>query len=133
MIPQPSKELLAKGKYGAALLLHDDPSILWHVWLERVPIRVGPYSKPVSFFLLNRGIRQSRSQAMKNEGEYNLDLACRLVKELKGEPVLQPLRKLSSVGDEASRKEAREVLERFGVSEKSGFIVLHPGTGGSAT
>lgn len=127
------KALLAKGNYGAALLLHDDPSILWLVKRAGVPLRVGPYSKPVSFVLLNRGIRQSRSQGVKNEGEYNLDLAARLVRELKGESTAAMPPKVELPGDEKSRREARDVLDRIGVSEGSGFMVLHPGTGGSAT
>ena len=76
------KRILSLGKYRAALLLHDDPAVLWRVWLAGVPIRVGPYSKPASLLWLNRGIRQSRSRAEKNEGEYNFDLALRLTREL---------------------------------------------------
>jgi ADP-heptose:LPS heptosyltransferase len=45
---------------------------------SRAKWKIGPYSKFSSFFTFNKGVRQSRSESIKNEAEYNLDLIRKL-------------------------------------------------------
>ena len=47
----------------------------------RVPIRLGLKSRLASFLFLNKGVRQKRSKALKNEVDYNFDLLGPILKE----------------------------------------------------
>ncbi len=45
---------------------------------SKAKFRIGPFSKIHSLFSFNKGIRQKRSDSMKNEAEYNLDLIMKI-------------------------------------------------------
>lgn len=119
-------------EYDAALLLNSGVRLLIDAWRARIPLRVGPLSKPLSFVWLNKGLVQHRSLSEKNEAEYNLDLAKHLVLKLKSSAgeIVKPHIHLG--GDEISGLKAKRALADIGVIEESKFIVVHPGMGGSA-
>ena len=93
------------------------------------PIRIGPYSKMMSFFHYNRGVRQRRSRSIKSEAEYNLDLV----------RSLDPAR-FDEVGIQASRIHYSEDdaalvdswLKKQGAGSRP-FILINPFTGGSGS
>lgn len=119
--------------YDAGLFLNTDSRLLFRAWRARMPIRVGALSRWPSFIWLNRGVRQKRSSAEKNEGAYSLDLAHRLVKELGYDdvyPADNPRLVLDSDADEAAA--ARAYLQDLGIPPGEKYLVLHPGTGGTA-
>lgn len=94
---------------------------------SKAPVRVGPRSKFWSFFHYNYGIRQRRSQCIKSEAAYNLDL----IKQLN--PAL-----FDKIGIRFERirykSEDAQVVDYF--LEKTGlkaqqFVLVNPFTGGS--
>lgn len=117
--------------YDAALFLHWEERVVKAAFWARVPIRVGIYSKPLSYLLLSKGIRQHRSQARKNEALYNLDLARTLLAQLGVTDEAEIDEPLTLLADELSRKKAEQILSQLKL-ETSHYVVVHPGMGGSA-
>jgi len=94
-------------------------------WLAKVPKRAGRRSQVLSFLLLTRGLRQSRSLAQQHEAEYNADLIRQGLPEY-----------LPAVGSPLPRTRLRspsqpELLEKLQLQAKNYFVV-HPGMFGSA-
>jgi ADP-heptose:LPS heptosyltransferase len=124
-----SSELIGDLKghhFSAAVTLQARFDISLALKLSGIPTRIGPYSKWFSFLFFNRGLRQKRSRAEKHEGEYNLDLAGELDhinhRVHASEPQL--------TCDPKSKEEALVYLKTLGI--EPGFILIHPGMGGSA-
>jgi len=93
------------------------------LWKNRVAKRIGVLSKWDSFIFLNTGLRQKRSQAIKHEADYNLDL----VKQIAPGKILAstaPILRLKA--DSQPECLAQHQLE----SKK--YVVVHPGMAGSA-
>ncbi len=91
------------------------------LWLGRVPERAGRLSQWHSFLFFNRGLRQKRSQSLKHEADYNLDLVHHALKSnFSSCPVLK-----------LKAPQNLRLLEKFSLKEKS-FFVVHPGMAGSA-
>jgi ADP-heptose:LPS heptosyltransferase len=117
--------------YSAALILYGDTSLLLRL-RRTIPLRMGPLSNVSSFFLINRRIRQSRSKAVMNEAEYNLEMAKAFAQSLMGTAPPVSRSHISLPVDEKEREMAIESLRKLGIDYKAPFIVLHPGMGGSA-
>ncbi|MBI1860007.1 MAG: glycosyltransferase family 9 protein [Deltaproteobacteria bacterium] len=116
--------------YNGILFLFSDTDLMYEAWREWIGVRVGIYSRPASFLLLNGGIIQHRSRAAKNEAEYNLDLTELFAKKLFGERKLTLPPKISLP---ENRWESERVAAWLGDAGVEGdFVVVHPGMGGSA-
>lgn len=124
------KEILKKIEYFKAdlfIALYNDSFISKLAKKSGAKLRVGPYSKIYSFFTFNRGIFQRRSDSIKNEAEYNLDL----VKKV--DPILYESRfqlETAIVLTQANRDVAEEFLRLCRVIGK--ILVINPFMGGSA-
>lgn len=100
-----------------------------YAYFKRVPFRGGLVSKIPSFLFLNRGVRQSRSQVLKHESEYNMDLAAPMGifwnQELKQQhsDELAPVFKMDKTLQEEIRK------DRFHYEGRK-LIFIHPGMSG---
>jgi heptosyltransferase I len=115
---------LRRERYDIAVVFHAPWWIALLLWLARVPVRVGPRSQWHSFLFFNKGVRQKRSQAVHHEMEYNFKLVeSALARESRTADVRHPL---SLKPDPAS-----PTLANFSL-KKDGYIVVHPGMGGSA-
>lgn len=93
-------------------------------FLARVPQRLGVASQWFSFVFFNQRLRQRRSDATKNEADYNLDLVSHALK--------LPSEKASptQIYADANRVNAWKLnLQEKGILQ---FILVHPGMGGSA-
>jgi heptosyltransferase-3 len=90
-------------------------------FLARIPIRVGTAYRWYSF-LFNKRIHEHRKYSVKNEADYNLNLL-----EVLGcnEKVLN----ITLNVNETASKKVDAFLDQVCVSN---FVVVHPGTGGSA-
>jgi heptosyltransferase III len=94
-------------------------------FLAGIQTRVGSGYRWYSF-LFNKPVFEHRKTAEKHEAEYNLSL----LRTLGVDPPEVP--RISLPLDEHARRKAAAELERIGVSPTEDFVVLHPGSGGSA-
>ena len=119
-------ERLRAESFDAAVLLQFRAPLARLLKRAGIPRRHGPWSKPASWWLLNRGTRQHRSRGGRHEMDLNLDLLARL-------PGLGPLR------PEAPRLHLGEAQRELGRSfrrreapDATTVAFVHPGSGGSA-
>ena len=117
-------ELRAK-HFDLVVVSHPTLRIAALTFLAGIPTRVGSGYRWYSF-LFNRRVFEHRKTAEKHEAEYNLSLLRTLGIDVPEVPRIRlPL-------DADARGKAAAELERIGVSPTDGFVVLHPGSGGSA-
>ena len=101
------------------------------LWLARVPVRIAPASKLAQIFY-NVRIRQRRSESLKPEYEYNLDLAQQFIKLSGGKAdrtARPPYLKINAT-DTGKIKE--NYLGEHSLEQDTKLLIIHPGTGGSA-
>lgn len=118
---------LREKRFTHALFLQMQPKLAFAVFFAGIPRRIGPLSKWFSFFTLNQGIRQQRSQVEMHEAEYNLEL-------LSAFGVSRASCEASTkVGiSDSARSQAAKVLYALGFTPGQKFWLIHPGMGGSA-
>jgi heptosyltransferase-3 len=119
-------------RYRAVLFFFYEKHLSSLVWKTGIPIRAGIFSKPSSFMFLNSGLRQRRSKAEKNEAEYNLDLAEAFLKAVEQKPRRSQATPIELPRSPENLRRVEELLARLDVDPDRGFIVIHPGMGGSA-
>jgi len=113
------------------IALFCDFKIAKKIFLKRIPVRVGQLSRWWSFLFFNRGLRQKRSQALKSEGLYSLELAKLVLSEKEkkdadfSDSIVLPQE--AQGADQASR-----YLQKIGIQPDKAFIIIHPGMAGSA-
>lgn len=119
------KDFLSKLKragYKAVVALWPERRVCYLFYKAGIPVRIGTAGRFHSF-LFNYHILHSRKANRKHESEYNLDFL-RFFRPggMVRMPVVYPRDK--------EVKNARRILGEMGIDGK--FIVLHPGSGGSA-
>jgi heptosyltransferase-3 len=107
-----------------ALVLRPTLKAAVAIALAGVRQRVGTAYRYYSF-LFTKTVRDHRKFADRHEAEYNLR-CLRAVMDVKGRSYTPVVRV-----DESARKFAAEALNRFDLEHK-GFVIVHPGSGGSA-
>lgn len=118
--------------YDAAVSLFNTMRICAALYRAEIPYRLGPASK-VSQLFLSKRLRQRRSQSIKPEYCYNEDLVVRALRDLCGyrgcgRPTGPHLR-----FPPAELAEVRlRVGAQSGISPDSPWVIVHPGSGGSA-
>lgn len=118
-------------QFDAVLFLFYDSKLASQMKAAKIPIRIGAYSKLLSFFNLTGGLFQKRSSGKKNEAEFGLDLARYFASVATNQqsPPSHPNPILLATAD--SLEKARIELSKRGIDSRR-FVVLHPGMGGSA-
>lgn len=119
------KDLLRKIKeenYDAVIALYPERQISRLYYQANIPIRIGTAGRFHSIFF-NTRLLHSRKKNLKHEFLYNLDF----MKFFKEGPIVT-LPKVYLKEKEIIN--ARRILKEVGVGEK--FVVIHPGSGGSA-
>ena len=112
-------------KADVFIALYSNNQILKLALKSGAKYRIGPLSKPLSWFVYNYGIRQHRSESIKNEAEYNLDLVKNMNKELFEnqkitiEPI--PYGKLNH----------NKIVSFLDAHSIYNYVVVHPFSGGS--
>lgn len=118
---------LRKGRFRIAIVLQTEWRLALATVLADIRYRVGPLSRPHSFLLFNRGIRQRRSQVEMHEADYNLQLLRRLGIRVGTRNVSTTV----AVSNE-KREWAHGWLKEHGWKEGESLVAVHPGMGGSA-
>ncbi len=113
---------IKQANYKVVVALFPERHISHVFYKANIPIRIGTAGRFHSVFF-NHHLFHSRKSNAKHEAEYNLDFL-RFFRE--GPTVRMP----SVSPQEKELKNARRLLEKAGVDGP--FIVLHPGSGGSA-
>ncbi|MCX5754287.1 MAG: glycosyltransferase family 9 protein [Candidatus Krumholzibacteria bacterium] len=117
-------ERIRNERFDAAIVAYPRWRIVWALWLARVPLRIGP-ANTVYCILLNRRVRQRRSNGKKHEADYNLELLEPLGASFKRYPTRY-------VVTDEERRSARSLLKAKGISGDGPVVILHPGSGGSS-
>ncbi|GAB3480773.1 glycosyltransferase family 9 protein [Marinomonas epiphytica] len=123
-----AKQLKAHN-FDACLCLFSDQYNATLVRRANIPVRVAPGTKWVQFLYTHR-LRQRRSQSLKAEFEYNLDLANFFIDLLKGQPV--PTSEKMFHYPLASLEQQKSKLKAAGVLSERKTCFIHPVTGGSS-
>lgn len=127
------KELLRKvriARFDALLTLFSTPRIGWLGWRAGIPLRVAPATKWAQIFY-NVKVRQRRSQSAKPEYQYNVDLACELIRQLSLALPALPSPPFWPVSDRHRQQQYLTLKEASRTAGKR-IVVVHPGSGGSA-
>lgn len=121
-------ETFIESKFDIAVTLQVRFSISMALLAARIPLRIGPYSKPYSMLCFNKGIRQHRSLVHLHEAQYNLQLLEPLGINLDSSSLPETL----VVVNPQAQERMSAFLRTIGLSEHEDFILVHPGMGGSA-
>ena len=115
-------EFLKNNNFDYAVSFQCPWWINFELFKHRVRHRIGVLSQWHSFLFLNEGVRQKRSQAVKHEFEYNLEL----VEKITGPLTIDP----KNILFKFKKPQSTATLEKFGL--KPNYIIVHPGMMGSA-
>lgn len=126
----PMKDIAAtlrERHFDAAIVVYPRFRLAWLMWRAGIPIRIGTGYRFYSF-LFNRKVFEHRKDAQRHELEYNL----RLLEELDCECEIgsSPNFFIEVPSDAHNRIE--KLLDEAGISKGESFIIIHPGSGGSA-
>ena len=113
---------IKKEKYQIVVALYPDRQISRLFYKAEIPYRIGTAGRFHSVFF-NTHLVHSRKKNLKHEFEYNLDF-------LKFFRAGSTVRFPNVYLREKERNNARRILKNAGVKED--FVVIHPGSGGSA-
>ena len=113
---------IIKGDYKAVVVLYPERHVSHLLYRVGIPVRIGTAGRFHSVFFTHR-LMHSRKANKKHESEYNLDF---LTYFRDGVTVLQPT--VYPTAKELNN--ARRILDDRGIDRP--FIVIHPGSGGSA-
>ncbi|HOT95957.1 MAG TPA: glycosyltransferase family 9 protein [bacterium] len=111
-------------RFDTALVLHPSLRLALLCFMAGVAHRVGTGYRAYAL-LFNHRVYQHRKGSGRHELDLNLDLARAVGAGL------QPVRFYLAIPDSA-RKRLLELLQQRGLNPEAPFIVLHPGSGGSA-
>lgn len=111
--------------FDAAIIVHPTFRLALVVFLTGIPIRIGTGYRWYSF-LFNRKVYEHRKDSKRHEAEYNLNLLSAL-----GLRPTAPLEFPLEISP-ASVERVRRLCKSYSIGEYDPFIVIHPGSGGSA-
>jgi ADP-heptose:LPS heptosyltransferase len=113
---------LKEGKYDAVIAVYPRPVLAWAFFLAGIPLRIGTSSRWYSF-LYNKRVRMSRKKSDRHEADYNILLAGGLIGPAKAEKEFYYI-------TQREKQAGCDLVEKKGI--KGGFIIVHPGSKGSA-
>ncbi|PAF48636.1 hypothetical protein BKH41_05015 [Helicobacter sp. 12S02232-10] len=117
-------QIIKAKKFDISVSLFASKIACYTAFLARIPIRIGPLSKPRDLLFFTHRMRQERSSGKKNEGQYNLELLSLLGC---GDHYFP---KIYLTPQEKSL--AQDYLSHKYGSKSYKIILLHPGSGGSS-
>lgn len=123
------RDYLREEKFDLAVFFYGPWWVSKILWQAHVPRRFGRRSQWHSYLLLNEGLRQSRSQGLRHEADYNLEL---LLAALKGAIGREEIAQGRTAPVLSLRPGTfRHLFEKFELHGQDYFVV-HPGMAGSA-
>jgi heptosyltransferase-3 len=119
---------IKRGRFDAVVVVHPTWRLALLMFLARIPLRIGTGYRYYSL-LFNSRVFEHRRDAKRHEVEYNVNLLGPLGVRLPERP--DPAGLAVEIPREADLA-AGEMLSEAGVIPDHGFVVFHPGSGGSA-
>lgn len=122
---------IKNGNYDASISLFSEARTAMSLWLAGVKTRVAPATKLAQVFI-NKALKQRRSQSLKPEYEYNLDLVKFYVSQNGHSLCSTPAAPYMAFDDTEIQSIKNTLLTQHSISKNAALIIIHPGTGGSA-
>lgn len=119
---------IRRSRFDAVVVVHPTLRLALMMALSGIPIRIGSGYRYYSF-LFNRRVYEHRKDAKRHEAEYNLNLLAPLGCAIPGRESGVDFG--IEVPADAGAVVAR-TLRESGIDPAKGYIVVHPGSGGSA-
>jgi len=101
------------------------------VWLAGIPYRLAPATK-IAQLAYNHRLKQRRSQSIKPEYEYNLDLARQFLIDMGLENIKDPSPPYINVAPETRKQTRSAFIARHQIAEDAKLVFVHAGSGGSS-
>ncbi len=117
---------LSSRNFDALVALFVDRDVARLIRRLPIPLKIGPVSKPRSWFLFNRPVRQGRSRSHRHEADFN----GLLLRELG--VTYQPRPPRIFLPPAKEQKDQAPAARFFPGNDGRPLIVVHPGMGGSA-
>ncbi len=118
------------GQFDAVITLFSTTRVGWWIWQSKIPYRLAPATKLAQIFY-NHRVPQRRSQSLKPEYQYNIDLVLRFLNDNSITPVLHAAPYL--VFSQTELSDIRdELATAFKISNDYPMVMVHCGSGGSA-
>jgi heptosyltransferase-3 len=118
---------LREREFDTAIVVYPRFRLAWLMWRSGIPVRVGTGYRYYSF-LFNKKVFEHRKDAQRHELEYNLNLLkelnCKLPDNFSPEFFVDIPTK--------AEKSVDALLKSVGIDTETPFVILHPGSGGSA-
>jgi heptosyltransferase-3 len=115
---------LRSGKFDCAVMLHPTFKLALLIKSAGIPLRVGTGFRFYSM-LFNKRHYEHRKVSEKHESEYNIHLL-RPLGISSSKPVMQ------FEVNERDEHDAQDLLKEIGLGPEDRYVVIHPGSGGSA-
>ena len=119
-------------KYEAVITLFSTTRIGIFSYLSSIKYRIAPATKIAQLFY-NHKLTQRRSKSLKPEYEYNLDLGLKYLSDLGISVNELPQPPFLKFEKKELQEVRNEFCQQYNINTKNIFIIVHPGTGGSAT
>lgn len=122
---------LRKERFDAVITLFSTNRVGAAARMAGIPCRLAPATKLAQVFY-NWRLTQRRSRSVKPEFEYNLDLVRAFLERQERCVSDQLERPVLRIDDSVIALRRAELAEQHGIRSLSGWVVVHPGHGGSA-
>jgi ADP-heptose:LPS heptosyltransferase len=132
---QPVSELadvVRQGRFDAAIVLFSTWRIALAVRRAGVPYRLAPATK-LAQVLFNNRLVQRRSQSIKPEHAYNVDLILRFLDDHGLSVPDAPVGPYLSFSPSVLAETSSRLGHAYGIPEQALRVIVHPGSGGSAS
>lgn len=117
-------------QFDAVINLFSDRYNALLAWKAKIPYRLAPATKIIQF-LYNKRIKQRRSQSLKPEYQYNLDLIRAFLRD-QHISALEPQAPYLTFSAQELVRQKQKLVELLGLQQDKKWIFVHAGTGGSA-
>ncbi|KPJ94001.1 MAG: hypothetical protein AMJ55_07100 [Gammaproteobacteria bacterium SG8_15] len=121
-----------KQNYDVVITLFSTTRIGLLMWLARIPYRLAPATKIAQLFY-NHRLKQFRSRSEKPEYVYNLELASHYLQHAGAKNITLPAPPYLHFDSSEVSNIKNEFLAAYQIEKDYQIIIIHPGSGGSAT
>ena len=123
---------IKKEKFDASISLYSQTRTALALWLADIPVRVAPATKAAQVFY-NKKLLQKRSQSLKPEYIYNIDLINYFISNNGNKLTSAPCPPYLNFEHKEIELIKSNFLTQHKIDNNKQLVFIHPGCGGSAT